>query len=96
VSRAASGDMRMPSAEEFRIALNAVFAERTKSGASSVVVVSGDLHRAVGGYPAERGAHSMPNCCSVMRQAVRARDQVISSPPSGAGATLTIRYLLPR
>jgi 5-methylcytosine-specific restriction protein A len=57
-------------------------------------VVSGDLHRTVGGYPGP--SHRMPACCSVMTRAMRRGDRIITAPPSGKGATLTIRYRLPR
>jgi hypothetical protein len=38
----------------------------------------------------------MPICCSVMTQQVKAGDTTLRKPPKGAGATLTIRYKLPR
>ena len=55
-------------------------------------LTSGDVHRAVGGYPAEDGNHRMPVCCDVMYAAMRGDDKVLSAPPSGKGATVTIRY----
>ena len=55
-------------------------------------LTSGDVHRAVGGYPAEKGNHRMPVCCDVMYGAMRGDDEVLSAPPSGKGATVTIRY----
>jgi hypothetical protein len=38
----------------------------------------------------------MPNCCRIMYDAQRAGDQVLIKPPSGVGASVTIRYSLPR
>lgn len=59
-------------------------------------VNAGELHRRVGGYPGSN--HRMPVSCEVMRSAMGsdAGDIVLSQPPKGDGATLTIRYVLPR
>jgi hypothetical protein len=38
----------------------------------------------------------MPSCCQVMAQERRALDAIVAGPPSGKGATLTVRYRLPR
>ena len=78
-------------AETFRKALQRVFAE---AKGSFVDVTSGDLHRLVGGYPGR--SHKMPVCCDVMRMAMQSGDTILASPPKGRGATLTIRYILPR
>ena len=78
-------------AETFRKALRQIFSE---SKAAFVDVTSGDLHRLVGGYPDRN--HKMPVCCDVMRKAMQSGDVVLKSPPKGRGATLTIRYILPR
>lgn len=59
-----------------------------------VDVNSGDLHRRLGGYPSQ--SHQMPTCCSVMWSIKGPGDEVMSQPPSGKGATLTIRYQTPR
>ena len=86
----------MPTADEFRDALHRIFYEAFKAGRSSVDVNSGDLHARVGGYPSPD--HRMPVCCQVMRTALApdAGDVITNEPPSGQGATLTIRYVLPR
>lgn len=84
----------MPTADDFRRELQVMFAEGDRSGASSVTVRAGDLHRRVGGYPGRN--HRMPVCCEVMRSAMGAGDRVIDEPPSGKGASLTIQYRLPR
>lgn len=65
-----------------------------ESKGSFVNVNSGELHRLVGGYPDRN--HKMPICCDVMRKAMQPGDIVLNSPPKGGGATLTIRYVLPR
>ena len=59
-----------------------------------VDVKSGDLHRRVGGYPGRN--HRMPLCCEVMKRNIKQGDQILQQPPSGQGATLIIRYKLPR
>lgn len=45
-----------------------------------------------------RRNHRMPVCCRVMRAAVApdAGDVILGEPPSGQGASLTVRYVLPR
>lgn len=84
----------MPTTEEFGAALDREFREAMARKAPSVQVNSGDLHRRVGGYPGPD--HSMPTCCDVMYAAKRPDDVVLTAPPKGKGASLTIRYTLPR
>jgi 5-methylcytosine-specific restriction protein A len=55
---------------------------------------AGEVHRAVGNYPGPM--NRMPVCCSVMRTLMQDGDQITTAPPKGAGASLTIRYYLPR
>jgi len=86
----------MPTADEFRETLYRIFYEAFKQGQTAIEVNAGDLHARVGGYPGTN--HRMPSCCSVMRAAMdpSAGDRVLSEPRRGQGATLTIRYTLPR
>ncbi|MCI7800014.1 MAG: HNH endonuclease [Spirochaetia bacterium] len=51
---------------------------------------SGSIHREIGGYP--NNNHRMPECCEVMYSKMKGNDSIISSPPKGKGASLTIRY----
>lgn len=51
---------------------------------------SGLIHREVGGYPGRK--HRMPICCDVMKSFMKEDDEILSSPPKGNGASLTIRY----
>jgi 5-methylcytosine-specific restriction protein A len=86
----------MPTAEDFRQELFRIIAAAQKSGSRVVEINAGALHRRLGGYP---GADSrMPKCCQVMKAqlALDLGDVVLHEPPSGQGATLTIRYRLPR
>ena len=83
-----------PTAPDFRAALSTILGKASREGAAFVEVKSGDLHRIVGGYPGTD--HRMPICCSVMRSAIKAGDRVVAEPPKGNGATLVLRYQLPR
>lgn len=83
----------MPTADQFRAALNDLLNKGRQGGHATVDVNAGDLHRRVGGYPGPK--HSMPVCCSVMKSvAQQVGHEVLFSPPSGKGASLTLRYLL--
>ena len=84
----------VPTAEAFARALQAEFAHASARGQPSIRMHAGELHRTVGGYPG--CSHRMPMCCQVMRSAMRQGDSIVASPPSGAGASLTIEYRLPR
>lgn len=84
----------MATKDEFRAELERVLTAADALGLLAVDVNAGNLHRRVGDYP---GAdHRMPSCCSVMRAGMTANDAVVSEPEQGAGASLTIRYRLPR
>ncbi len=84
----------MPTPVDFRRELQAVFEEAGRTGAVSVTVHAGDLHRRVGGYPGRN--HRMPVCCEVLRSAMAAGDTVLNEPPSRKGASVMIHYRLPR
>lgn len=81
--------------EVFLKKIHDIFIEETRLGHSDVTIVSGELHRLIGGYPGVN--HRMPVCCSAMREVFQeSRDIVVHSPQSGNGANLTICYTLPR
>jgi len=84
----------LPTADAFRDALEQIFQKSAAAGGSSVTIRSGDLHRALGGYPGP--THRMPVCCSVMYQMMEMGDEILQAPPKGKGATLEINYRLPR
>jgi len=84
----------MPSVVDFRNALNKILKSAQVRGLPHVDVRAGDLHRQVGGYPGP--GHRMPVCCDAMRGTIQAGDIVLEEPPSGLGASLKIRYKLPR
>lgn len=80
--------------QDFKLVLDTVLAEAISSGAAFIDVRAGNLHARVGGYPG-RG-HSMPTCCSAMRDALQPGDTVLTEPLKGQGVSLHIRYCLPR
>lgn len=81
----------MPTAQDFQIALKELF---RNAGGQYIDINSGELHRKVGGYPGHN--HRMPVCCEVMYKNMRGKDAVLEAPLSGKGASLTVRYVLPR
>ena len=85
------GTTGVVNADAFRKALRALFDE---AKGDFVDVTSGDLYRTVGGRTGRD--YRMATCCGVMGKTMRADDKILASPPSGKGATLTIRYFLPR
>ncbi len=84
----------MAESEEFRSRLESILRAATAHGRKCLDVNAGELRRAVGGYPGKN--HRMPVCCSVMKQEMGPKDRILSEPPSGHGASLTVRYMLPR
>lgn len=79
---------------DFQIALNTALDEASKKGLSDLDIRSGTLHTQVGGYPGP--GHSMPTCCNVMYESMKAGDEVREAPPKGRGANLVVRYKVPR
>jgi len=64
------------------------------SKASFVDVTSGELYRMVGGRTGRD--YRMATCCNVMTKSMHPGDTILAQPPKGKGATLKIRYILPR
>lgn len=84
----------MARAASFHSALQNSFLASAQSGADYVDVNAGWLHRQVGGYPGRN--HRMPVCCAAMRSEMQPGDKILSAPPKGNGASLVVRYILPR
>jgi len=84
----------MPTATDFARELEFRFLEATSKGSRHLDIESGPFHRDLGGYPGPN--HRMPVLCGVLYKAMTGSDQVLNRPPSGFGATVKIRYLLPR
>jgi len=83
-----------PKSEDFEKGLKDILLDAQQQGKNFVDIKSGDLHRVVGGYPGYN--HRMPICCNVMKKNMRYLDQILDEPPKGFGASLVIRYKLPR
>jgi hypothetical protein len=92
-SQQVKGKPRLTKAD-FTHALRKALMEASDAGKAYVDIRSGDLHAEVGNYPGK--GHSMPTCCSAMRDAMRVGDEVLAQPPKRNGARVVIRYLLPR
>lgn len=82
------------SVEDFSSRLTVMLAGAAEIGFAAVDVNAGILHRAIGGYPG--AGHRMPVCCHAMRTAMQPGDEIVAEPPQGNGASLTIRYRIPR
>jgi 5-methylcytosine-specific restriction protein A len=90
-----SPEVRPPKTpEDFQSELNGMFASAQQQGKSFIEIKSGDLHQSLSGYPGHN--HRLPSCCIVMKRNMKPGDQILQQPPSGAGATLIIRFKLPR
>lgn len=84
----------MPTSEDFLAALRSEIREAETRKVPHIDINSGQLHRKLGGYPASN--HQIPLCCKAMYNEKKDGDEVLSAPPKGLGASLTIRYTLPR
>lgn len=84
----------MPNTKDFQDQLRSILLDAGRKGKMHIDINSGELHRKLGGYPGPN--HQMPICCSVMKREMKDGDLILDGPLSGKGASLTIRYLLPR
>ena len=85
----------MRSVQNFRMALKSQLYRAHKRGLSHIDIKAGDLYRRFGGSPGDP-SHQIQSCCQAMYAEKKAGDVVIARPPEDEGATLTIRYKLPR
>ncbi len=84
----------LPDARDFEAEIRRQWVSAGNAGASNVDIAAGDLHRSLGCYPGPN--HRMPNCCSVMKRLMQPDDMILCAPLKGAGASLKIRYKIPR
>lgn len=86
----------VPTRDDFKMELYRMMNESIRQGRATAEINAGELHRRVGDYPGPN--HRMPMCCEVMRDAFApdVGDAIVEEPPSGQGAILTIKYVLPR
>jgi hypothetical protein len=83
-----------PNADDFRTELKQLLSKAEEMDFVAVDVNSGNLHRRVGGYPGQD--HRMPICCQVMYAEMHNNDEIITQPDSGKGASVIVRYQIPR
>ena len=84
----------MPTKDQFRSEVRSQLRSAELRGDAFAEINSGEVHRKLGGYPAT--IHQMRPCCDAMYDEKRAGDIILSAPKKGHGASLTIRYALPR
>ena len=80
--------------DQFCQSLEELLSRASSLGFVAVDINSGQLHRRVGGYPGQD--HRMPACCEVMYKHMQPGDEIVSQPESGKGASVVVRYKLPR
>lgn len=83
---------KTPSTEDFLAEIQRLKTIARNEDKSFIELVSADIHKNVGGYPSKN--HRMATCCTTMYSLMNSRDEIISSPPKGKGASLKIRYYL--
>jgi len=84
----------LPDAAAFEFATRIAWKDAETNGSTFVDIESGALHKKLGGYPGR--SHRMPDCCQVMKRLMTKEDRILSEPAKGKGATLVIRYVIPR
>jgi hypothetical protein len=87
-----AGGLPMVSADHFRQELLAQMGRAVSFGCIDILITSGDLYRALGGYPGS--THGMPSCCDAMQDEMKVGDVLLVERNDSAG--MTVRYLLPR
>lgn len=81
-----------PTRNDFRQEIKRLIDEARNEGAEYVDIVSGDVHRNVGGYPSPDNSHRMPMCCEAMYDYKKGNDKILHTTPSGRSSTLKIRF----
>jgi 5-methylcytosine-specific restriction protein A len=84
----------LPSKADFQRVLDDIFREMDQKHKSEIIVTAREVYRRAGVLSGSDPSVAL--CCSVMRENMRPGDTVITEPPGGQGATLAIRYKLPR
>lgn len=83
-----------PNATEFQALIDRLLSAADELGFVAVEISAGNLHRKIGGYPGAN--HRMPMCCATMKKSMKEQDSIVSAPAKGVGASLTVRFKLPR
>ena len=81
----------MVSANHFRHELLAQMGRAVSFGRIDMLITSGDLYRALGGYPGSK--HGLPFCCDAMQDEMKTGDVLVAERVNDG---MTVRYLLPR
>lgn len=68
--------------------INSVLSQAKNNGASRIILISGEIHKALG-YN-----NAMPTVCNAMYKCMRDSDRVLKTTPSGYSSTITIEYYL--
>ena len=82
----------MPNKDDFVKEILQMKQAAKEAGAKYIDIVSGDVHRKLGGYPGTN--HAMPTCCDAMYEQMKPGDEIIEAPAKKRGARLKIRYYL--
>lgn len=84
----------IPTSKDFQVQLDQLLQEASKQGRPHFDIEAASLHHMVWGYYGRK--HRLPQCCYVMKKTMRHGDLVIKEADQDQGASLTIRYMLPR
>jgi 5-methylcytosine-specific restriction protein A len=85
----------IPEKTDFEKVLQNWFREAEATGNPFVDIRADELHARVGDYPGP--FHRMATCCEVMYESyLPSEDKILQFPPKGKGASMEIRYALPR
>ncbi|MEC0235242.1 hypothetical protein P4H71_13015 [Paenibacillus kribbensis] len=82
----------LPSRDDFKKEIQSQIAAARSNELEYIDIISGEVHRKLGGYPERDGRHAMPSCCDAMYSLKKPTDEILKSPLKGKGATLRIRY----
>jgi 5-methylcytosine-specific restriction protein A len=86
-----------PNKQTFTTVIRIILKTADAYGKTSCDINAKQLHKFIGGYPPPRNHnHRMPNCNSAMKDLMQEGDEILAQPEKGVGASLTIRYYLPR
>lgn len=85
----------MPTIEEFLDEIRSQLRAAELTGASEIELNAGQVHRKMGGYPGLN--HRMKACCEALYAEMHdGLDEVLAAPGRRYGASVTVRFGLPR
>jgi hypothetical protein len=86
----------VPTSEDFKTELYRMMNEALFEGKTTAEINAGDLHKASGRLPRPESQNTGVLRSHPRGVAPEAGDVILEEPPSGQGANLTIRYVLPK